>query len=79
MIRITIETLPYGDEDQPKVLGWLDIMNDATGTPESSNYIYNFVSPNGKVNKGGRVAGHLRHIEGPWELLQKVLNNTYQD
>ena len=49
MIRITIETLPYGDEDQPKVLGWLDIMNDATGTPESSNYIYNFVSPNGKV------------------------------
>lgn len=38
MIRCTIELIPHGQEDRKRVIGCVEIANDATGTNEVGNY-----------------------------------------
>lgn len=38
MLRCTIEIVPFGDESRKRVLGLIEIANDATGTAENGNY-----------------------------------------
>lgn len=38
MIRVTIEILPYGDENSKKKLGMIEIANDGSGDLYKGNY-----------------------------------------
>jgi len=38
MLRCTIEILPFGNEDQKKILGIVEIANTGTGTETIGNY-----------------------------------------
>jgi len=40
MIRVTIDLLPFGDEDRRKNLATFDIANDGTGTADRGHYKY---------------------------------------
>lgn len=75
MIRITIELLPLGREEQKRHLGTMEIWNDATGDQKTGNYGYKiskFGNPS-SVWKSGKVKGFDRLSRGPWDLLCLVL------
>lgn len=75
MIRVTIELLPKGSEEDKCTLGTLEISNDATGTTEVGNY-------NGKLHaeytdpvygRGGKVRGFNRRKQSVWSLVGAFL------
>lgn len=66
MLRVTVEVVPLGDEDQKKVLGVIRIGNDATGTHEYGNYVVRH-----GVGKW-RVEGH-RRSDGWLSLVARAL------
>lgn len=39
MLRVTIELIPYGDENYARPLGIIEIANDGTGDVDNGNYI----------------------------------------
>jgi hypothetical protein len=40
MLRVKVELLPYGSEDNKKVIHSFEVANDGTGTDERGNYIF---------------------------------------
>ena len=78
MLRITIELVPFGVEENKKVIAVSEIWNDGTGTREIGNYQYNIWNDKQKeslVAYGG-VKKFKRLFKGPWSLLKKVLKNA---
>jgi hypothetical protein len=72
VIKVTIEIIPFGNENQRRKLGEINIINDATGTPDVGNYrIYYWKPDTGtlvtKVKNYKREDGYLK-------LLQKCIN-----
>jgi hypothetical protein len=53
-IRITVELIPHGDENQKQKLAIIDVENDGTGTHEKGNYI---VRAEGQCYVGGENVG----------------------
>ena len=70
MLRVTIEDWPFGHEDQKTVLGYMDIVNDGTGTLDIGNY---YVRVNGDKPHSSRVsqyyAGSHKRELGWWPLV----------
>jgi hypothetical protein len=67
MLRITIELLPFGLEENKRLLGIAEIENDGTGTKARGNYKYQMwgeldIAQKKKVRpwKSGRVTGFYR-------------------
>lgn len=80
MIRITVELLPRGSAKDKKVLGVMNICNDATGTPTRGNYKARIFRRNSdEVWKEGRVVGFPRKSKGPWDLLLLCLLELVKD
>jgi hypothetical protein len=78
MIRVTVELVPFGFEENKRHLGTAEIWNDATGTLDVGNYKYR-LSKWGRpdVNwKEGKVKGFPRKSRGAWDLLYLVLRDA---
>lgn len=78
MLRITIELLPHGLEENKKILGIAEIINDLTGDEESGNYkvkIWNLNDKTGRLQlwKKGSVKNFLRQKLTVWHLLSRAL------
>lgn len=79
MIRITVEMVPWGFEDQKRVIGTAKIWNDCTGDRETGNYRYRLhrAGPTGKLErrvwKQGAVKDFPRMKRGAWDLLFRAL------
>lgn len=74
MLRVTIELLPHGREDNKKVIGIMEVMNDGSGTEEIGNY--NIILREGKkeFKRGGVNEFHRKEL-GPWDLVYQALQN----
>jgi len=74
MIRITVELVPFGVEEQARTLCTAKIANDGTGSKTRGNYRYRFeqVGRNAAWRKG-RVTGFRRKREHVWRLVLKCL------
>lgn len=75
MLRVTVELVPWGIEEEKRTLKVLEIYNDGTGSKTKGNYGYRFKRTNGSVYRHGRIVGHNRLSESVWNLVNKVLNN----
>ena len=81
MIKITVELLPFGFEENKKTLGIMKIWNDITGTKTKGNYQFS-ISKNNEPNqiwKRGFINGFPRKRLGSWDLLYRCLKIAVYD
>jgi hypothetical protein len=80
MIRITVELLPFGLEQNKQHLGTAEIWNDASGSRTTGNYKF-CLSKRGNpraVWKSGSVSGFRRLQLGVWDLLYLCLRSALE-
>lgn len=72
-LRVTLEIVPFGDEDRKYKIGQLDIFNK--GRVDMHHYQYGIIQLDPKANTGGMYKIDIIHCreDGAWELVQKVL------
>jgi hypothetical protein len=78
MIRVTIELLPLGIEEEKRHIGTMIIFNDGTGSRTRGSYKYR-ISKQGhplSIWKEGEVDDFARTKLGPWDLLFLVLKHA---
>lgn len=77
MLRVTIELVPFGVEEEARPIGTMLIANDGTGTPKSGNYAYAYnFTDRPDVPAKGTVKRFDRSM-GAWALLKKILNDKF--
>lgn len=70
MIRVTIDVIPFGKEEDRKTLHILNIINDGTGNGYIGNY---------DVQLDGEMKGHINQFRrgyGVLELTRKALKEV---
>jgi len=79
MIRITIEVWPKGSLAMKKVKGFINIVNDSTGTKRKGNYkvkAYTTYTKQGQLIRHlirqFEIKNHPRQAQSIWLLLKKV-------
>lgn len=72
MLVVKIEYWPYGNENKAETIATAEIINDATGTPDSGNYKATFKT-RGKRVAGAEVKGFPRNEKNAWELVHAAL------
>lgn len=73
MIRITIEILPFGFEDNKRTVGSMEIYNDATGTATRGNYVFKLFDKLGRKRFTGEIKDFPRKQLTTWDLLFRIL------
>lgn len=82
MIRVSVEMLPRGDDDEAYLLAQGVIINTGGGTPTRGEYDYGLTSQASKGNpeppiwKEGRVDGFPRKRDNVWRLLKRCLDDA---
>jgi hypothetical protein len=76
MIRVTVEMIPNGNEQDPRrrVLGTMEIINDGTGSTISGHYdgtLHGEYTP--PVGRKGRVEDFHRTKQSVWSLVGAFL------
>lgn len=77
MLRITIELVPFGNEDEAKQIGQMVLANDASGDSTTGNYEA-IIAPDAWTGAGERhvkLEGFNRRL-GAWELVKKILQSA---
>jgi hypothetical protein len=67
MLRVTVDLVPFGDEDAAKTIGEMIIANDGLGNEELSNYVFALYD-----DKQGLDYGVLQNFYRPagfWDLI----------
>lgn len=79
MLRVTIELVPYGNEDEAREIGKMLIANDGTGDYRTGNYafVYTYTDRDSQVARG-TVHKFPRSL-GAWSLVKKILNKTSEE
>lgn len=75
MLRITVESVPFGEEDDASIIEQLTIAN-VGGDDRKANYEF-AISDQGETFYG-RVGGFMRR-DGAWELVEKCLVFAHTD
>ena len=80
MLRVTVELIPQGVEDQRKLLGVIGITNDGSGSLETGNYTIELSDEPPFTSAGNRsiwrrlkLKGFKRRAFGPYHLLLAAL------
>jgi hypothetical protein len=71
MLRVTVELVPFGDEDAAERVGQMVIANDGAGDDEFANYAFALVD-----NTNGVDCGTLKDFyrkAGFWDLIVDCL------
>jgi hypothetical protein len=74
MLRVTVELVPYGIEEEAKVIGTMLIANDGTGDYRTGNYgyVYTYADREHQIARGN-IKNFPRSL-GAWSLVKKILN-----
>jgi hypothetical protein len=70
MLRVTVEVIPHGNEQQKSTIGLMEIVNDGNGTEHTGNYFYSL--GDGKKINSGKYTGFNRD-NGFWRLIERIL------
>lgn len=77
MLKITIELVPFGNDDEAQPIATMLIANEGTGDYKNGNYAYAYnYADRPDVPAFGYVKRFPR-IQGAWGLVRKVLNDKY--
>jgi hypothetical protein len=71
MIRVTVELLPHGSEENKRILGVMLIANDSTGSATVGNYVGSMTTEYGQ--RSGHVTGFARKAQSVWSLIGAFL------
>lgn len=74
MLRITVEIVPYGDENMAREIGKGYIINDGSGDSNKGNYDCTFI----ETDKNKRTSKKLKDFDrnkGLWTLIRESLKN----
>lgn len=74
MIRVRVELVPFGNEDEAKEIGQLVLANDGYGNVFTGNYVFAYADDSGREGEGS-VKDFPRQ-QGIWELLGECLSNS---
>lgn len=74
MLRVTVELVRFGNENDVRKIATMLIANDGTGGYEVGNYAYayEYNDYDGMLQTGTVKNFHRRN--GAWELIKKILN-----
>lgn len=90
MLRVTIELIPFGDEDFKKEVGQMEVWHESHFPDEEGGYRYGYKLDNvapfikgGELNKEvlpakGEIWGHDRK-KNVWSLIKSILNKVEID
>ena len=77
MLRVTIELVPHGVEEQRETIAQAEIVNLGTGTGKYGNYLAKFYYGLGEREHPWKVS-YVTHFDRrdltAWDLLQAALN-----
>ena len=74
MIRVRVDLVPFGNEDQAKQIGELVLANDGYGNIFTGNYVFVYADDNGQECEGS-VKDFPRQ-QGIWKLIAECLNSN---
>lgn len=77
MIKITVEVLPKGKEEDAYLLAYAVIANDGTGSDTTGHYDGLFFSGTFKRPKGFRVVDFPRKDRSIWNLVYRFLDKMF--
>jgi hypothetical protein len=70
MLRVTVELVPHGNEQEKSIIGLMEIVNKGNGTESIGNYFYSL--GDGKIINSGQYNGFNRSL-GFWRLIERIL------
>lgn len=74
MIRVRVDLIPFGNEDEVKEIGQLVLANDGSGDMFTGNYVFAYADNHGEEHEGS-VKNFPRHL-GFWQLIAECLTNS---
>ena len=74
MLRVTIELVPFGIEEEAREIGRMIIANDGTGGYGVGNYAYAFTYTDGPPEVATGTIKNFQRSLGAWSLVKKILN-----
>ena len=79
MLRVTIELVPFGDEDRAKRIATMLIANDGTGNWNTGNYAYSLTYTDRDADVATGTIKNFPRSLGAWSLVKKILNKRTQE
>ena len=77
MLRITIELVRFGNEDDVEKIATMLIANEGTGDYKVGNYAYAYNYADRPDDPEFGYVKRYPRIGGAWGLVKKVLNDKY--
>jgi len=77
MLRVTIELVPYGIEEDAQRIGTMLIANDGTGSYKFGNYAYAYDYTDRPDDPESGTVTRYSRADGAWKLVKKILNDKY--
>lgn len=76
MIRVRVDLVPFGNEDEAKEIGQLVLANDGWGNVFKSNYVFVYADDNGNEYEGS--VKDFPRKQGIWKLIAECLNSNLE-
>ena len=74
MIRVKVDLVPFGNEDEAKEIGQLVLANDGYGNVFTGNYVFAYADDSGNECEGS-VKDFPRQ-QGIWKLIAECITNS---
>lgn len=80
MLRITVDIIPWGNEEHRETIGVMDIINDATGTSKIGNYKIKYYDNDfldcidTEIKRYDRSKGFLELISKTFNKIRRIKN-----
>lgn len=79
MLRVTLEVVPFGVEEEAKVIGTMLIANDGTGGYSVGNYAYALTYTDRPSDVATGTVKNFSRSLGAWSLVKKILNKRTEE
>ena len=76
MIRVRVDLVPFGNEDEAKEIGQLVLANDGYGNAFTGNYVFVYADNSGEEHEGS--VKDFPRKQGIWKLISECLNSSQE-
>jgi pyoverdine/dityrosine biosynthesis protein Dit1 len=76
MIRVRVDLVPFGNEDEAKEIGQLVLANDGSGNAFTGNYVFVYADDSGKEHVGS--VKDFPRKQSIWKLIAECLHSNLE-
>lgn len=76
MIRVKVDLVPFGNEDEAKEIGQLVLANDGWGNAFTGNYVFVYADNSGEEHVGS--VKDFPRKQGIWKLIAECLHSNLE-